>query len=207
MGLMTALTLTGALLALSCQAATINLDSQPGLMNNITAETVAIGPHPWWEPNHPNGSDAVWISYADTGYGGAVYQPLSIPFPAVTITQQFTSGAGSFRLQAWADNTAWVFLDGVHLTNRNAEVGFAPGDFGAFAEEIAAGAHRLDFEVFQGEDPGHSNTIDNPFGLLYTGFAPDPYHGGPHATPEPGTVVLLAAGLGLLAIGRRKRAR
>lgn len=191
--------------------ASVLLNSEPGLDNSLTDATVEVTPHPWWDPSHPNGSDAVWISYADTGYGGSVYQALSIPFPAVTITQRFTSGAGSLRLQVWADNTAWVFLDGVYLINQNAKVGFAPGDFGAFAEEISTGAHRLDFLVFQGEDPGRANTTDNPFGLMYTGFAPDLHRGTPNPTPEPGTLELLLIGgvfaLVIFWLNDRKRLR
>src|ERR1035441_6720531 len=51
-------------------AATILIDSHQGLFTSFAGvETVAITPHPAWEPNHPtnpgNASDsaAVWISF------------------------------------------------------------------------------------------------------------------------------------------------
>src|ERR1035438_6053372 len=67
-------------------AATILIDSQQGLFTSFAGvETVAIAPHSAWEPNHPTNpgdasdSAAVWISFADTGFGGTYFQPSEHP--------------------------------------------------------------------------------------------------------------------------------
>ena len=100
-------------------AATILIDSQQGLFTNFAGvETVAITPHSAWEPNHPTNpgdasdSAAVWISFADTGFGGTHFQPSAGTTPVVTIFDTFQSGAGMLSLYVWADDTASVLLDG-----------------------------------------------------------------------------------------------
>lgn len=191
------------LFAVACSQAT-SIDSRPGLANSLSDATVAIGVHPWWQPNFPDDSEAVWISYADTGYDGAVYQPNSIPAPAVAISQDFVvDGPATLRLKVWADNTTWVFLDGLQLVNQKDDgPAFFPDAFGLYAKILTPGAHLLTFEVLQGEDS--HNTLDNPFGLLYTGTANSAgVHDPTSNVPEPASFVSI--GIGLLMMWRVAR--
>jgi len=205
--------LAGALLALSTpagslRAGVIDLDSKAGLVNSVSASTVAITPHPLWEPNNPvNPGDptdlsAVWISYADTGFGGADFQPQSNT--PISIFQPFTSGAGFLNLNVWADDTAEVFLDNVSLIPpqftqsvcSGQPIGCQPQDVGSLNNiALTAGNHVLRFDVYQvgsGKD-----TTSIPFGLLYTGTAT--------AAPDPATLFL--AGGVLLALGLLRKRR
>lgn len=201
-------------------ASTITLDSRQGLLTSFAGvETVATTPHYAWQPNNavnpgdPTDHSAVWISYADTGYGGTHFQPRLATDPVVTVFDTFQSGAGFLTLSIWADDTAAVRLDGVLLippvfTQRIAcsgqPIGCRPEDRGNIITALSAGQHMLSFELYQvgtGTD-----TISNPFGLLFTGTAPAPTLTVDSAAPEPATWGLFACGLsGLIWARRRKK--
>jgi hypothetical protein len=202
-------------------AATITLDSQQGLFTSFAGvDTVSITPHPAWEPDHPiNPGDptdraAVWISYADTGYGGTNFQPTEGTTPVVTVFDTFQSGAGMLTLYVWADDTASVLLDGNLLMPAvftqgvcsGQAIGCRPEDGGTVSAVLSAGQHTLSFVLYQvgtGTD-----TSSNPFGLLFTGTAPmetpDAGSVAESGVPEPAAWGLLASGLaGLLWLRRR----
>jgi hypothetical protein len=140
--------------------------------------TVAINPHPLWQPNF---SDAVWISYKQTGYQGNEFQPHKGTVPVFAVEHKFYADAGSFfQLQVWADDTAGVFLDGVQLKApvftqsicSGQPIGCVPADVGDFAFNLTQSKeYTLRFDVYQvgtGTD-----TTSNPMGLLYRGSVPD----------------------------------
>jgi hypothetical protein len=196
-------------------AATITIDSQQGLFTGIPGiETVAITPHPSWEPNHPvnpgdsTDNSAVWISYADTGYGGTQFQPPGAASPVATIFDSFRSGPGMLTLHVWADDTAGVLLDGNLLMPpvftqsvcSGQAIGCRPQDAGQISAALLEGPHTLAFTLYQ-VGTG-SDTYSNPFGLLFTGTAPAPADD----VPEPSGCALLAGGFLLLAAVRYMRA-
>lgn len=192
------------------------LNSQAGLSTSLGPSAVAVTPHPLWQANNPlNPGDpsddaAVWISFADTGYGGSVFQPMQGTTPAVSIFQSFLSDAGMLTLNVWADDTADVLLDGNYLAHAvftqsvcsGQAIGCRPQDAGVISTPIAAGSHTLEFVLYQvgtGTD-----TISNPFGLLYSGTAPKDLPPFSHA-PEPASWVLL--GTLLMGAGAVKKYR
>jgi hypothetical protein len=193
-------------------AATITIDSQQGLFTSFAGvETVAITPHPEWEPNHPlNPGDstdrgAVWISYADTGLGGTQFQPSEGSSPVAAIFDTFRSGAGMLTMYVWADDTASVLLDGTLLAPAmftqsvcsGQAIGCRPQDDGRISAALSEGDHTLTFMLYQvgtGTD-----TESNPFGLLFTGTAPDA------GAPEPATWGTIAGGLAALVWARSRR--
>jgi hypothetical protein len=206
----------------AAQAGTIGLNSQPGLANSLTPETVAITPHYLWQPNNPvnpmdpEDSSAVWISYAPTGYNDSSFQPYNGTSPAVSIFHNFTSGPGYLRLNVWADDTAEVLLDGTQLyapvftqsTCSGQPIGCLPDDFASIHAEFAGGSHQLEFRLFQVGTGGDS--ASNPFGLLYTGGAYSEFQSQVSQTPEPGTWILggscLLAGAIIQQVRRRRTA-
>ncbi len=201
----------------AASAATIVIDSEAGLFTSFAGvETVAITPHAAWEPNHPvNPGDstdrgAVWISYADTGFGGAQFQLPGGTAPVATVFYGFQAGAGMLTLSVWADDTAGVLLDGNLLVPAvftqnicsGQAIGCRPEDGGRVSAVLSAGQHTLSFELYQVGTA--MDTTSNPFGLLFTGTAPapDPSDSG---AAEPATWAMLAGGLAgvVLLSGRR----
>ncbi len=198
------------------QASTIGLDSRAGLNVYVystgqNGSTVEIAPHPVWTPDHPvnpgdsSDNSAIWISYADTGYQGAHFQPYMGDSPVMRVWETFVSGAGLLTLKVWADDTATVGLDGVVLSNgafTPAErvgpyTGFRDVTYGLISTPILAGTHTLTLDVFQ---VGTAADITfNPFGVLFTGAAPGPAD----AAPEPASLALIGGGLLGLAAWRR----
>ena len=65
------------------------------LLGGGTCTVQVITPHPLWQPAHPAGSQAVWASYNDTGYGGTTLAPWDFTNPLMTITETFLAGTGS----------------------------------------------------------------------------------------------------------------
>lgn len=205
-GLSSTLLLSLLSLSASSYASVIHLDSAPGLFNSITGATVAITPHALWQQNNPvnpgDSSDnaAVWISYALTGYGDSSFQPPNGTDSVMSVIQSFTSAAGLLNLKVWADDTAEVLLDGVSIfapkftqsVCSGQPIGCRPEDGGVISSSLTAGDHQLEFRVFQVGTGGDSSS--NPFGLLYTGTAPERANA---SAPEPGTIAL--SGLVLLA--------
>jgi hypothetical protein len=205
-------------------ASTIPIDSQQGLFTSFDdMATVAIAPHPAWQPNHPiNPGDpgdrsAIWISFADTGYGGTYFQPGAGASPVATIFETFRSGAGMLTLYVWADDTAGVLLDGNLLmpavftqsTCSGQPIGCRSEDYGAIRAALSEGPHMLSFVIYQvgtGLD-----SYSNPLGLLFTGTAPAPTWvdnfaaAADASAPEPATWGMIAGGLAVLAWMRCRR--
>ena len=193
-------------------ASVILLDSRAGLLTDAPGTTVNITAHPLWEasnplnPGDPSDTSAVWISYADTGFGGSHFQPFEGTTPIVSIFDSFTSGAGLLNLNVWADDSADVLLDGAYLahaaftqsTCSGQPIGCRPQDVGVISAALSSGDHTLAFVLYQ--TGTGTDTTNNPFGLLYSGTATD-------AVPEPGTGICLLAGVFLIAAGLLKRRR
>jgi hypothetical protein len=172
------------LLSSLASADLLHLDSRLGLSTSLGPGTVAVSPHPAWQPDNPaNPGDArdhsaVWISFADTGYGGSILQPYQGTIPVVSFFDTFISGPGWLKLDVWADDTADVLLDGSYLvhavftqsTCSGQTIGCRPQDVGKIVTPLSAGSHTLEFVVYQVGNG--TNTTTNPFGLLYTGTAP-----------------------------------
>ena len=200
-------------------ASLIDLDSGPGLTTNLPQVTVAVNPYPRWQqndpvnPGDPSDTSAVWVSYADTGYFGSVFQPSEGTTSVVTVSDTFSSDAGTLTLNVWADDTADVLLDGTYLmfasftqthTCSGQVIGCTPLDVGSFVTSLSAGSHTLEFVLYQ--TGSGTNTVNNPFGLLYSGTAPaasDPFVG---PVPEPASWLLFGTALPCaLWIGRRRK--
>jgi hypothetical protein len=206
--------------AVPAKAATILINSGAGLAySNLNSSgqyngigpsglTVAIGAHPLWQPNNPNGSSAVWISYAQTGYEGNHFQPSLGSTPVVTITDTFTATENNvLNLQVWADDSAGVYVDGVQVfapvyTQGSAcsgqVIGCLPGQAGVLSNyHLGPGTHTITFDLFQ--TGTGTDTTSNPMGLLFTG--------SDIAAPEPAALLLVGGGLvGIGLLRRRSKA-
>jgi hypothetical protein len=180
--------------------------SKGPLLGGGACSVQAITPHPLWQPAHPAGSQAVWVSYNDTGYGGTTLAPWDFTNPLMTITETFLAGIGStLQLEVWADDTARVRIDGTQVIApnfsqnicANGVIGCEPGEQGTIVYTFTSpGLHAVAFDVFQ---IGTGTTITaNPFGLLYVGEV--------SAVPEPSTWLLFITGLAsLLGYGWRRK--
>src|SRR5262245_51030653 len=94
--------------------------SQGLLLGGGACTVHAITPHPLWQPAHPAGSQAVWIAYHDTGYGGTTLAPWDFTNPLMTITETFVAGTGAtLHLDVWADDTARIRIDGTEVIAPN----------------------------------------------------------------------------------------
>jgi hypothetical protein len=197
-------------------ASTILLDSgvSPGGTNNITTNNVILSDiEPEW--TLPTGG-ADWISYVDSGWNTTsnsavttVPNSTSQNSPTAVFTQTFTdvNSPLNLSLSVWADDSAVVFLDGVQIS-LNANFTQTPGIYCSptgitcdgpgstfTVNNLAAGTHTLTFDVYQ--------VGGGSFGLMYSGTVTD---NSQSTAPEPGSYVLLGAGLTALAMFRTKRA-
>ena len=171
---------------------------------------VTIARNSAWQVNNPLGRGAVWVSNADTGQGGSLFQPkvltsggnadLDVIFK---ITESFTiTSSGHIDFTVWADDTARIFFDGGLLINPNFNTGTCaagviscqPDMFFNFSRNIAAGTHSIDIDTYQ--TGSNLTTITNPFGVLYSGEV---------TVPEPTTLLLMGMGLAGLGFLRRSR--
>lgn len=172
-------------------------------IGNGPCNVVIVDEHPLWQPS----GTGQWISYADTGYKGTVLAPPSGTTWVFSVFEQFTVIApSSLTLSVWADDTAGVLLDGVMLapltgsapnfvqqTCAKGSLGCEPAEAGVFTSALTAGAHTLEFQVYQvGTGP---TPALNPFGLLYEGDTGAGALGVVSAGPSAAVVPLPASGL------------
>jgi hypothetical protein len=173
---------------------------------------VQITPHALWQPNNPDGSGAVWISYAATGISpdnvlaprnGDPLNPIGQTV-LLTVTEIINPIASAFvSLKMWADDTAKFYVDGLLVKTTDfiqggacnaTPIGCTPNNFFLYNAQLSAGPHTFTWEVFQ---VGTGTTNDaNPFGLLYA---------GEFSVPEPTTLTIF--GIGLLGMGLASRRR
>ncbi|WP_405219705.1 PEP-CTERM sorting domain-containing protein [Lentisalinibacter sediminis] len=203
-------------LAGAARADVINIDSGPGneeqclvFATDTACETVAIDAHPLWQENGPEGSAAVWVSYADTGYQGDATTPDdSTDNPVFILVEEFEVASDSvLDFLIWADDTARVVLSGVDGVIASIDPNFSQNicadgsigceedEWGQLLADLSAGSYQITMEIFQvgtGE-----TTTNNPFGVLYTGTV--------SSVPEPGTLALLGMGMIGMGIARRRR--
>lgn len=206
-------------IAMAAPAAATPINSTAGgatceLNSNLFADTScslqAITPHNAWQPNNPGGTDAVWVSYADSGIGGDTLAPTSQSDWVMKITETFTIGAGggNILMQIWADDTAGVYLNGDLMAApqfgqnvcADKPIGCEPDEFYALNEALGAGEHTLELYAYQ---VGTGKTVNsNPFGIIYAG---DISGVVPNEIPAPTALGLLGlAGFGLVAARRRR---
>jgi hypothetical protein len=174
--------------------------------------TVGIDAHPAWQDDSLTSPLAAWVSYADTGYNGAVLAPragsAANPIgqtPIFEITESFTGAAGApLSLRFWADDTLAIFFNGSLVkapvfdqdTCASAPIGCEPDEFwDLFGTTTGAldTVRIVAYQVGTGTD-----TTTNPFGVLYSGtYTP--------AVPEPAVLALF--GIGAAVAVRRARRR
>jgi hypothetical protein len=201
------------ILAGFAQAGVIALQSgaSPGESNNLTGTNFVLTDlNSNWAPDQGGAS---WVSYEDTGYSssspGFAVNVLSnssnVNNPNAEFFQTFTDNVSllSLSLTVWADDTALVFLDGVQISPNMTFVqttgtmcsptGITCTGAGTQinVNNIAPGTHTLQFNVYQ--------TGSGDYGVMYTGSVTDT-----SASPEPGSYVLMGAGLLALTMFRKR---
>jgi len=180
-----------------------------GEYNNFNMEGNYVLPMlmPQWAPDQDGAS---WVSYENTGWSGtgtviALPNSTGESDPNAIFYQTFTDTASvlSLTITVWADDTAVLYLDGTQISanaNFAQTAGFycAPTGISCTGagttftiNDIAPGSHTLQFDVYQ--------TGGGTYGVMYSGAVTD-------LAPEPGSYVLMGAGLLALALFRVKRA-
>jgi hypothetical protein len=202
------------ILAGFAQAGVIVLQSgaSAGESNNMTGTNVVLSDvNPNWAPDQDGAS---WVSYEDTGYSAsdADYSPnplvnsTNVNSPNAEFFQTFTDNVSllSLTLTVWGDDTALVLLDGTQISpnvtfTQMSGMECAPSGITCSGpgtiitvNDIAAGTHTLQFNVYQ--------TGGGTYGVMYEGTVNDL-----SSAPEPGTCVLMGAGLAAVALFRQKR--
>jgi hypothetical protein len=174
-----------------------------GPIANITSPPV-----PPWQANNPGGSNAVWVSF-DSSHGtvGPNVESPDVTDASRTVTFNYTFTLDTpalLSLSVWADDTAHISLDHVHLYNGNGvqdgacaagPLGCEPGEqFSIVNLALGVGAHEIDFEVFQRVV---IDGVGTPFGLMFAGELTP--------VPEPATILLLGSALTAAGMASRRR--
>jgi hypothetical protein len=177
--------------------------------NNISGTNViltnAYGEPVWKAPT----KGGKWISYAQTGFGGADVSPANTTLdgpPTVIFTETFSLGASSVAgslVSFWADDTAAVFIDAnpvpifrlppsvvVGTWCLDNAISCQPSKGGTVdLAGLSAGTHTLTIKAYQ--------IGGGTFGLLYEGEVIT-------AVPEPASFVLFSFGMAVLLVRRRQ---
>ena len=118
--------------------------TQVGSVPTCGGTTVSIDRHPAWMNDTLTNPVAEWVSYADTGYGGAVLAPQNGTAANPTghaqimeIAETVTGAAGdTLAVRFWADDTLDIYFNGVlkkaaefgQDTCANVPIGCQPGE-------------------------------------------------------------------------------
>ncbi len=174
--------------------------------NSVTGTNVIITPHGAWG-SLPGYS---WISYANTGVGPGAISPPSTNNPATPTAifrEDLPAWTGFMNITVFADDTAAVYLfdnsnlGGLLLKAENwvQDSACAAGPIGCQPNESwTSGMVSVDFSGPAWVEIRAYQRGGGPFGVLYGGEA--------QIVPEPGTYLLLGAGLIGLGLLRRMRA-
>jgi hypothetical protein len=195
-----------SLFALACSATIIPFGSDLiNEGNSVTGTNVVINAHPAWG-SLPGYS---WVSYADTGSPGSVSPPnASIPgTPTAVFYEYLPAMTGSMSVTVFADDTADVYLfDAANPTGLLLKAANPVQDGACAAGPIGCEPKEGWSSGWVPVDPSGPAWLEihayqrggGPFGVLYGGEA--------QVVPEPGTYLLLGAGLIGMGLLRRMRA-
>jgi len=207
--------------------------SQVGSGAPCSGSTVVVDRHSAWMDQTLTNPLAAWVSYADTGFDGAVLAPpkgsAANPTgqtPIMEIQESVLGQAGSaLAMRFWADDTLDIYFNGVlakaavfeNDTCAAAPIGCEPNEYWDLNAVLTGGLDVIRIVAYQvgtGTD-----TKSNPFGILYMGTYSEsstttassvtatPTTNTPSgAAPEPTVMTLLGASL-VLASRRLRRCK